>query len=85
MFSNTLFIQGTTDNTILTFLKDVELLDDFKEYLKNTFGDDNIDLSGNIKMIDIKDVKPKEDEIKTEFSKNNEISGETRNENKENE
>ena len=85
LFSNTLFIQGTTDNTILAFLKDVDLLDDFKEYLKNTFGDDDIDLSGNIKMIEIKDVKPKEDEIKIESPKNNEVSGTTNNDDKEKE
>lgn len=60
LFSNSLFVQGTTDSIVLQFLKDIELLEDFKKYLSSTFGDDNIDLSDNIKMIDIKDLDSKE-------------------------
>ena len=74
LFSNTLFIQGTTDNTILKFLKDVDLLDDFKDFLKKKFGDDNIDVSDNIKMIEIKNIQPKEKEINNESINNNNIN-----------
>ena len=74
LFSNTLFIQGTTDNTILKFLKDVDLLDDFKDFLKKNFGDDNIDVSDNIKMIEIKNIQPKEKEINNESINNNNIN-----------
>ena len=76
LFSNTLFIQGTTDQTVIQFLKDIDLLEDFKEYLGNTFGDKNIDVSDNIKMIDIKNIIPNENEIKNEISINtNELEG----------
>ena len=54
--SNTIFIQGTTDNSVLTFLKDLDLLDDFKKYLGSTFGDDNINISDDINIIDIKNL-----------------------------
>ena len=70
LFSNTLFIQGTTDNTVIQFLKDIDLLEDFKEYLLKNFGDKNIDVSDNIKMIDIKNLIPNENEIKNEISNN---------------
>jgi len=53
LFSNTLFIQGTTDDTIKKFLKDVDLLDDFKDFVKINYGDDNIDNNDNIQMIEI--------------------------------
>ena len=65
LFSNTLFIQGTTDNTVLTFLKDIDLLDDFKTYLGKTYGDDNINVNDNVKMIDITNLisNEKENEV----------------------
>ena len=66
LFSNTLFIQGTTDNTVLQFLKDINLFEDFKQYLSKTFGDDNIDVSDNIKMIDIKNLNHIQNKINNE-------------------
>ena len=81
LFSNTLFIQGTTDSTVLQFLKEINLLEDFKGYLLKTFGDDNIDISDNVKMIDIKDIKTNDNdnevnnEIKIDVEKNeNDVS-----------
>ena len=72
LFSNTLFIQGTTDNTVLKFLEDIDLLNDFKKYLGETFGDDNIGVDNNVKMIDIKNLNPNEKEIKEEPKNTNE-------------
>ena len=72
LFSNTLFIQGTTDNTVLKFLEDIDLLNDFKKYLGETFEDDNIDVDNNVKMIDIKNLNPNEKEIKEEPKNTNE-------------
>jgi NAD-dependent SIR2 family protein deacetylase len=73
LFSNTLFVQGTTDNTVLKFLKDIDLLDDFKKYLGSTFGDDNLEISDNVKMIDIKNLSNDNNEIKNDSINNNQI------------
>ena len=75
LFSNTLFIEGTTDNTVIQFLKDIDLLEDFKEYLGKIFGDDNIETSENIEMINIKNLNPNENEIKNESNNNKEVEG----------
>ena len=56
LFSNTLFIQGTTDDTVKKFLKDVDLLDDFKNFVKINYNDDNIDNNENIQMIKVNDI-----------------------------
>ena len=63
LFSNTLFIQGTTDESIKIFLKDVDLLDDFKNFVKINYGDDNIDNNESIKMLEVNkmDVENKQD------------------------
>ena len=63
LFSNTLFIQGTTDESIKIFLKDVDLLEDFKNFVKINYGDDNIDNNESIKMLEVNkmDVENKQD------------------------
>ena len=69
LFSNTLFIEGTTDDTVKNFLKDVDLLEDFKNFVKINYGDDNIDTNENIKMMEVnktdKENEPIEDRIKS--------------------
>ena len=92
LFSNTLFIQGTTDDIVKKFLKDVDLLDDFKNFVKINYGDENIDINENIKMIEVKimDEKNKQinEQIKTaeQEKKDNYINDDNNinNENKEN-
>ena len=63
LFSNTLFIQGTTDDTVKMFLKDVDLLDDFKNFVKINYGDENIDTKENIKMMEVNELDKENKEI----------------------
>ena len=63
LFSNTLFIQGTTDDTVKMFLKDVDLLDDFKNFVKINYGDENIDTKDNIKMMEVNELDKENKEI----------------------
>ena len=56
LFSNTLFIPGTTDDTVKNFLKDVDLLEDFKNFVKINYKDDNIDTNENIKMMEVNKI-----------------------------
>jgi NAD-dependent SIR2 family protein deacetylase len=82
LFSNTLFIQGTTDNTVIKFLKDVDLINDFKDYLTRSFGDNSIEFSENVKMIDIQTSKSSEISTKTEAINNIEVKGDSQLEDK---
>ena len=43
--SNSIFIQGKTDDSVLKFLKDVDLENDFKKFIKDTYGDEDINKS----------------------------------------
>ena len=43
--SNSIFIQGKTDDVVLKFLKDIGLEDDFKQFIKETYGDEEINKS----------------------------------------
>ena len=74
LFSNTLFVKGTTDDTVKQFLKDVDMLEDFKNFVKINYGDDNIDTKENIKMMEVNqtnnEIKKNEEEKKEVNDKN---------------
>ena len=40
--SNSIFIEGKTDDTVLKLLKDIDLEDDFKKFIKDVYGDEEI-------------------------------------------
>ena len=40
--SNSIFIEGKTDDTVLKLLKDADLEDDFKHFIKDVYGDEEI-------------------------------------------
>ena len=80
LFSNTLFIQGTTDDSIKKFLKDVELLDDFKNFVKNNYGDDNIDTNENIKMLEVNKMEVENKQENNDIKNNEEIQKDNNNE-----
>ena len=63
LFSNTLFIQGTTDDIVKKFLKDVDLLEDFKNFVKINYGDENIDSNDNVQMMEVKKLEEENKEI----------------------
>ena len=73
LFSNTLFIQGTTDDIVKKFLEEVELLDDFKKFVKINYGDDNIDNNENIKMLEVKNIDTENKEINQEINTNEQV------------
>ena len=70
LFSNTLFIQGTTDDIVKKFLKDVDLLEDFKNFVKINYGDENIDSNGNVQMMEVKKLEEENKEINEEIKMN---------------
>ena len=82
LFSNTLFIQGTTDDSIKKFLKDVELLDDFKNFVKINYGDDNIDTNENIKMLEVNKMEVENKQENNDIKNNQEIQKDNNNEDK---
>lgn len=46
--SNSLFLQGITDNTVLKLVKDIGWMEDFKKYMRDNFGDiDNENIENN--------------------------------------
>ena len=63
LFSNTLFIQGTTDDLVKKFLNDVDLLDDFKNFVKNNYGDDSIETNQNIVMMEVNKLEEENKKI----------------------
>ena len=73
LFSNTLFIQGTTDNIVKKFLEEVDLLDDFKNFVKINYGDDNIDNNENIKMMEVKNIDKENSQINQDINSNEQI------------
>ena len=44
--SDALFIQGKTDNSVIKFLKDVNLYDEFSDFIKKEYDEDLNDLIG---------------------------------------
>ena len=70
LFSNTLFIQGTTDDIVKKFLKDVDLLEDFKNFVKINYGDENIDSNDNVQMMEVKKLEEENKEINEEIKMN---------------
>ena len=40
LYSNTIFIKGKTDENIIQFLKDTDMLNEFKEFVKKKYNDD---------------------------------------------
>ena len=49
---NSIFIEGKTDDTVLKFLKDVGLENDFKKFIKDIYGDKEI-IKKKEKMISV--------------------------------
>ena len=70
LFSNTLFIQGKTDDIVKKFLKDVDLLEDFKNFVKINYGDENIDSNDNVQMMEVKKLEEENKEINEEIKMN---------------
>jgi len=70
LFSNTLFIQGTTDDIVKKFLKDVDLLEDFKNFVKINYGDENIDSNDNVQMMEVKKLEEENKENNEEIKMN---------------
>ena len=70
LFSNTLFIPGTTDDIVKKFLKDVDLLEDFKNFVKINYGDENIELNENVQMMEVKKLNEENKEIGNEIKMN---------------
>jgi len=70
LFSNTLFIQGKTDDIVKKFLKDVDLLEDFKNFVKINYGDENIDSNDNVQMMEVKKLEEENKEINEEIKVN---------------
>ena len=60
LLCNSLFIQGKTDENVIKFLKDLNMLDEFKEFMKKEydeeFKDDNDveKLIGDLEKLEIK-------------------------------
>lgn len=73
LFSNTLFIQGTTDDSIKMFLQDIELLDYFKNFVKLNYVDDNIDTNENIKMLEVNKMDVENKQENNDIKNNEEI------------
>ena len=60
LFSNTLLIEGKTDENVVKFLKDANLIDEFKDFMKKEYGEEfkdgnDIDkLIGDLEKLEIK-------------------------------
>ena len=63
LYSNSLFIQGTTDDLVIKFLKEIDLLDDFKKFIKIEFGDDSIEIPDNVKMMNFEKLDENNNDI----------------------
>ena len=72
LFSNTLFIPGTTDDIVKKFLKDVDLLEDFKNFVKINYGDENIESNENVQMMEVKKLNEENKGIGNEIKMNEE-------------
>ena len=60
LFSNTLFIAGKTDENVIKFLKDVNMIDEFKDFMKKEYNEEFKDenevekLIGDLEKLEIK-------------------------------
>ena len=60
LLSNSVFIQGKTDENVIKFLKDLNMLDEFKEFMKKEYNEefkDNNDIEkliGDLEKLEIK-------------------------------
>ena len=60
LLSNSLFIEGKTDENAIKFLKDINMLDEFKDFMKKEYNEEFRDeneiekLIGNIENFEIK-------------------------------
>ena len=60
--SNSIFIKGKTDESVIKFLKDCNLLNEFSEFVKKEYNEELNDLIDNqTKMIDINEKKDEKD------------------------
>ena len=60
LLSSSLFIEGKTDETVVKFLKDINMLDEFKEFMKKEYNEEFKDKNEIEKLIgDIEKLKIK--------------------------
>ena len=45
LYCNALFIEGKTDESVIKFLKDCNMIDEFKNFLKNEYKDEFKDIN----------------------------------------
>ena len=60
LLSSSLFIEGKTDETAVKFLKDINMLDEFKDFMKKEYNEEFKDKNEIEKLIgDIENLKIK--------------------------